>query len=106
MEKHIVSDKWYHEKEEAFIAERRSKLVDYDKSEAMKLEYDNIGTQMKVFNNRIKAGALDCVMKQIDINGEVWNKTQHAHLTGPKNLQKELEFKEAMEQVRQQHSLK
>jgi ATPase subunit of ABC transporter with duplicated ATPase domains len=106
MEKHIVSDAWYHEKEEGHIALRRSKLVDYDKSEAMKSEYDQCNTNMKIFDSYVKSSALSCVMKQIDITAEVWNKTQIAHLTGPKNMQKDLEFKEAIENVRQQHSLK
>ena len=42
VEKNINSCPWYHETMEKFIADRRSKLVDYDKSEAMKKAYDHV----------------------------------------------------------------
>merc|ERR1719469_508728 len=42
VEKNINSCSWYHETMEKFIADRRSKLVDYDKSEAMKKAYDHV----------------------------------------------------------------
>jgi len=45
-------------------------------------------------------------MKQIEITGEIWDRTQAVHLTGPKNMQKDLEFKEAIEGVRAQFGLK
>jgi hypothetical protein len=61
---------------------------------------------MKVFNNLVKVSALICLMKQIEITGEIWDRTQAVHLTGPKNMQKDLEFKEAIEGVRAQFGLK
>lgn len=42
VEKNINSCPWYFETNENLIAERRSKLENYDKSEAMKKAYDAV----------------------------------------------------------------
>ena len=61
---------------------------------------------MKVFDNLVKLCCLGALLQQVEINLDVWGRTQTAHLGGNKNLQKKLEFDEEIEKTKVQFSLK
>jgi len=54
---------------------------------------------LKVFNNLVKLNCLGALLQQVEITLDVWGKTQAAHLGGPKNLQKKLEFDEEIDKT-------